>query len=216
MTVGRGCEAKQAILPGYTTRLRRELARPRPGSTRPRSFFGSETGSWTRRSRACNPLVKDQHPSLASAVGSTNTEPAGVADHVASPTSTRWRARCSGFLFRCRALPASLWRSRVPRRPALRRRTPREPHADCPNTPRDRCTRATRTKEHLPSVTSVRGRRRRRFCAFATVPFTANPGSPWPWLGAVASLRPRPQRSSCAGHRSPTSAIDTNPEHTHR
>jgi hypothetical protein len=47
-----------------------DFAQPHPGPIRLATPCGAPSGQWTRRSRACNPLVKDQHPDFASVAGS--------------------------------------------------------------------------------------------------------------------------------------------------
>jgi hypothetical protein len=96
---------------GITAALRRE--RCGPAVTRQsRAPCGATDPAVTRRLRACNPVVKDQHPGSASSPRA-RCEPSSGGCR-GSRRFTRFdprRVRRSGVLFRRGVRPTSLWRS---------------------------------------------------------------------------------------------------------
>ena len=109
--IGQETLAKRAISHGITAALRRERCGPAVTRQR-RAPFGASDSAVTRRLRACNPVVKDQHPGSAS-IPRARCEPSsgGCRD---SRRFTRFdprRVRRSGVLFRRGVRPTSLWRS---------------------------------------------------------------------------------------------------------
>jgi hypothetical protein len=168
----------------------------------------------TRRWKACNPVVKDQHPSFASTSRARSRPSSGGGR--GSRRFTRFDPRCvrrSGVLFRKGECSASLWRSRCPRgRPALQRQPPRKPHANLPDVPRERRARTCRrgapsTGEEHPRALLLA---RCRACRRARSPLGRSRSTRWPWSGHGHDRA----RASDTGHRAPTSAIDAKPEHT--
>lgn len=147
----------------------------------------------TRRWKACNPVVKDQHPSFASIPRGavSNRARVGVAVHAASPASTRGASAAPVFSSggatarRASGAPGSPAGG-----PALQRQPPRRPHATCP-TYRVNGAHGPVCEEHLPPAKSTRGCPCSHVAARAAVPFRRLAGAFR--LGALERARPRPR-----------------------
>jgi hypothetical protein len=89
-TVGQKTLAERAFSSRHHRSAPSRALRPRGDSTKPGSFRSADSAV-TRRWRACNPVVKDQHPGSASIPPRAASAElgVGVAVHAASPASTR-------------------------------------------------------------------------------------------------------------------------------